>query len=102
MRRFELDGRNWQTALDFLAALRLAIGAPEWHGWGPDAFIDSMIYGGINGVEAPYEIIVIGSEKASQEVRDYIALMASVLEEAGAEKLAGENFPLALRIPAHR
>jgi RNAse (barnase) inhibitor barstar len=42
MRIIELDAENWETAIDFYKALLPALGAPEWHGYSPDALIDSM------------------------------------------------------------
>ena len=51
MRIIEIDGSDWQSVKDFLTALRAAIGAPDWHGSNVNAFIDSMIWGGINQIE---------------------------------------------------
>jgi hypothetical protein len=53
LRLIDLDASDWQTVLDFYGALRSCVGAPEGHGWSPDAFIDSMIWGGINRLEPP-------------------------------------------------
>jgi hypothetical protein len=53
MRATELDAGGWTDPVDFLRALRAAIGEPEVHGWSPDAFVDSMIWGGMNSVESP-------------------------------------------------
>jgi hypothetical protein len=53
MRIIEIDGSDRQSVKDFLTALRAAIGAPDWHGWSVNAFIDSMIWGGINQIEPP-------------------------------------------------
>ena len=96
----EIDGSQWKTAIDFLTALRTAVGAPHWHGWSPDAFIDSTIWGGINELEPPYEIHVIGSGQTPQEVKDYIDLMTSVLEEARKWRLEnrGDDIDVSLRV----
>ena len=66
MRIIEIDGSDWQSVKDFLTTLRAAIGAPDWHGWSVNAFIDSMIWGGINQIEPPYEIRISGRELCSQ------------------------------------
>jgi RNAse (barnase) inhibitor barstar len=100
MRVIEIDGSDWQNVKDFLAALRAAIGAPDWHGWNVNAFIDSMIWGGINEIEAPYEIRILGTERASKDVTDHINLLASALAEARKWKLdyRGEDTAVSLRI----
>jgi len=64
MRVIEIDGGNWQSVKEFLTALRAAIGAPDELGWSVDAFIDSMIWGGINEIDPPYEIRIFGLERA--------------------------------------
>ena len=79
-----IDGSKWKTVLDFMTALRWAIGAPDWHGSSIDAFIDSMIIGQINSVEPPYSVRIVGSEHAPEEVQDYIRLMISELMDARA------------------
>ena len=38
MRIVELHAEGWATAMDFVNALKEAIGAPDWHGQSPDAF----------------------------------------------------------------
>jgi hypothetical protein len=44
MQTIKLDAEHWHTALDVVAAFKLALGSPTWHGGGIDAFIDTMIY----------------------------------------------------------
>ncbi|MBC9884143.1 barstar family protein, partial [Bradyrhizobium sp. INPA01-394B] len=43
--------RRWR---DFYDALLAALGAPEGHGRNLNALIDSMVWAGMNAVEAPY------------------------------------------------
>jgi hypothetical protein len=38
MKIIEIDASGWKTVVDFLEALKRAIGAPDWHGLSPDAF----------------------------------------------------------------
>jgi len=75
MRIVELDAAGWTTVGDFLEALKKALGAPKWHGTSYNAMIDSMVYGGINEVELPYEVHVRNSEPAPKDVRDAIELL---------------------------
>ena len=103
MRIIEIDGSDWQSVKDFLTTLRAAIGAPDWHGWSVNAFIDSMIWGGINQIEPPYEIRISGCECVPKEVTDHIDLLASALADARKWKLdnRGEDAEVSLRI-AHK
>ena len=103
MRIIEIDGSDWQSVKDFLTTLRAAIGAPDWHGWSVNAFIDSMIWGGINQIEPPYEIRISGTERGPKEVTDHIDLLASALADARKWKLdnRGEDAEVGLRI-AHK
>src|SRR5580700_3528323 len=82
MRIIELDASKWANALDFLLALKAALGSCEEHGTSPDAFLDSMVWGGTNSVEPPYMVKVVCSSDAPLEVREYIALMVNVIREA--------------------
>jgi hypothetical protein len=86
MQIIELDASKWSTITDFLVALRAAIEAPEWHGLSPDAFIDSMIWGGINRLDPPYEIQIIGMQNVPPEVNQYVHLVADALKRARQEK----------------
>lgn len=69
MKTIELDASGWKTILDFYHALLAAVGAPEWHSFSPDALVDSMIWGGINTLEAPYTIRISGLSSAPADVR---------------------------------
>ena len=76
-----LNAGQWKTVLDFYNALLAAIGAPEWHGRSVAALIDSMVYGRINAVEAPYIVKIVGTAKIPTLVRDEITLVAQVFAE---------------------
>src|SRR5882724_5798083 len=86
MRLIELDAAEWKTPLDFLQSLADAIGSPEWHGMSPDAFVDSMIWGGINSVQPPYTVQINNITNTPSEVADYVSMMASIIEEARQER----------------
>lgn len=59
-RIIEIDGQGWTTALDLYDTLLPAIGAPKEHGENINALVDSMIWGGINTLEPPYEVRIRG------------------------------------------
>jgi hypothetical protein len=81
----ELHAEGWATVTDFANALKKAIGAPDWHGESPDAFLDSMIHhDDINARKAPYTIRVSGVRKAQPKVQDEIRLLARLINEHGA------------------
>jgi Barstar (barnase inhibitor) len=85
MRVVELHADTWDAAMDFVAALKVATGAPDWHGSSPDAFMDSMIYRDeINALKAPYTIKIMGADNAGAEAQEAICLYAQVLNDAGA------------------
>jgi hypothetical protein len=86
MRLIELDAKGWNSPLDFLRSLKVALGSPEVHGMSPAAFVDSMIYGGMNSVEPPYVVQITNISGVPKEVADYISLMTSVIQEARQER----------------
>ena len=53
----------------------------------PAAFVDSMIWGGMNDVESPYVIRITDIRGVPKEVADYVALMISVIQEARRDRL---------------
>jgi hypothetical protein len=84
MRTIELDAKGWHVVLDFYRALRLAIGAPDWHGWNINAFIDSMIWGDINAIEAPYTIRISGTARVDPALKAEIEEFAKVINDHAA------------------
>jgi hypothetical protein len=78
MRIIELDARAWATPLDFLAAMRRAIGAPEAHGLDIDALVASMIRSG----QPPMTIRVSGTVGAASSVKTEIESLTRALDEA--------------------
>ena len=98
MRLIELDGGGWKNPLDFLQSLADAIGSPEWHGMSPDAFVDSMIWGGINSVEPPYTVQIKNIANAPTKVADFVSLMASVIKEGRQERFRqrGDNIEVSI------
>jgi hypothetical protein len=88
MRAIELDAKNWRTWQDLYDALLAALGAPEWHGRSLNALVDSMVWGGINAVEAPYKIRISGTEKLSKAMLAEIDEVTQALARACAERRA--------------
>ena len=85
MRTIELHAQDWSTALDFYDALLTAIGAPAWHGKNVNALVDSMIWGGINSVEPPYEVRVHEVRGSTSDIRREVKWAEQDIEEARAE-----------------
>ena len=81
MRIIELDASGWSTSGDFVSALKIAIGAPDWHGSSVNAFVDSMGTGGINAVEPPYIVRVVNARHLGQDVIELIFAISSAVEE---------------------
>jgi len=85
MRIIELDAANWKSVLDFYNALLAALGAPRGHGRNINALVDSMIWGGMNAIEAPYTIRLSQTATLSQDIRDHFELIERVFVEARAD-----------------
>jgi hypothetical protein len=95
-----LDASSWKTPVDFVAALKAALGAPEWHGSNVVAFVDSMVAGGINVLKPPYVIAIVNTADLVPEVMELIRAVSSAVEETCIRRLArtGEDVAVSLRI----
>lgn len=86
MRRIDLDAAKWSNVLDFYDALLGALGAPDWHGRGIDALVDTMIWSDeINAVKPPYAVIISNMAALLPDVRAEIEGVSRALREARAE-----------------
>jgi hypothetical protein len=96
--RIELDAANWTTVLDFMNALLEAIRAPYEHGYSPDAFNDSMVFGGMNGRDPPYDVVIMNLR--SEEIAEYVDLMREVLAGGRADFIAlhGHDVEVSIRL----
>lgn len=97
MKTITIDGEGWETGLDFYRDLLLALGSSlAWHGASIDAFIDSMVYGGMLPIEPPYEVVVenLGSEEVRKDVQD----LADALSEAQQWRLKHEGSASEVRL----
>ena len=72
MRFIELDASEWRTVLDFYNALLAALGAPNWYGRSLNALVDSMIFGGINAIDPPYTVRIVGTAHLPSELKSEI------------------------------
>jgi hypothetical protein len=65
-----------------------------------DAFVDSMIWGGMNTLEPPYTIRIVGASKLSTNLREKIELTRQALADGRAEyqKRKGHNVEVRLDI----
>jgi len=94
MRIIELDAHNWNSVNDYLDALRTALGSPEGHGSSIDAFLDSMIYGGMNRLNPPYTIQLRNTKGLPRDVLDQIQLLKqSLLKQRGDVDVSVELVP---------
>lgn len=72
MKIIELDAKDWRSFHDYADALRTALGSPDGHGTSVDAFIDSMVYGGMNKVNPPYTIRIKNTKNLHKDILDEI------------------------------
>lgn len=100
MKIIKLDATKWKTVIDFYKALLASLGAPDWHGISPDALVDSMIWGGINAVDPPYEIRISRVAEAPKDVREAVELAKEVLADGRAEYSAqrGDDVEVSIEI----
>ncbi len=82
MRVVQLDGKNWKTGRDVLEALFEGIEQGYPHGLSIDAFIDSMIWRGMGGIEPPYTVQIVNVSDAPNEVIDEVRVLTSAIREA--------------------
>lgn len=81
----ELDATKWKTVHHFYDALLSELSAPALHGHNINALVDSMIWGGMNKIEAPYLVKISNSTGLPKVVHQHIELLQSALFEARAD-----------------
>jgi enoyl-CoA hydratase/carnithine racemase len=77
-----IDARGWTQVTDIYDALLAAVDASRNHGCSIDALIDSMVYGGMNGIEAPYTVRVTETAALPPEVREELQLIVDTISGA--------------------
>ncbi len=70
MRVFKLNASEWEMPLDFYESLLAVLEAPHWHGCNINALVDSMVYGGINGIDPPYKIWIFGTANLDKDTKE--------------------------------
>lgn len=100
MRIITLNAARWRTYDDFYHSLLPSIGAPNWHGQNLNALVDSMIWGGINAVEPPYTIRIVGAAALPKNIRDHVEEARQALAEARVDyqKLRSGDIDVAIEI----
>jgi len=100
MRVIELDAHGWRTVLDCYNALKEALGSRPEHGSSPDAWADSMIYGGMNEIEAPYVVRIMGTATCDDQLKAEIQLLADAIRDARTWKLEhyGEDVDVSFKV----
>jgi RNAse (barnase) inhibitor barstar len=84
MQTIVLDGSHWTNMVEFSNDLVKALKPLGGHGSSVDAFIDSMIYGGMLEIEPPYQVVI--QNVVCPEVRRGIQELSSALAEARKER----------------
>ena len=82
MRVIQLDGSTWKKPIDFYQALFDGIEQGYPHGMNVNAFIDSMIWRGMGGIEPPYRIEVMHLAGVPEDVCQEVSVMIAALREA--------------------
>jgi hypothetical protein len=94
MRIIKLDASQWNTPADFYSAILLSLKAPDWHGKSVNALIDSMVYGGINGIEPPYKIWLVGTAGLPEKVRGQIdGMVTGINAQRGTKEITFQIDP---------
>jgi hypothetical protein len=96
----ELDATDWRSFQDFDEALKAALGSCEGHGNSVNAWIDSIIYGGMNAVEAPYVVRITGTKNCDATLKEKLATFSEAIIGARAWKLKhyGTDVEVSFRI----
>jgi hypothetical protein len=104
MRVIALDAEGWKSPTDFLQSLAGALGSCEGHGMSPDAFVDSMIWGGMNSIEPPYTVQISNLNSAPKEVTDYVSLTISAIRKGRHDRFQrrGEDIEVNISVEAEQ
>ena len=100
MKIIELNATDWTTYDDFYDALLPSLGAPTWHGKNINALVDSMIWGGINALEPPYTIKIVGAATLPDHIRNHVETAKHALAKARTDyqKLRGGDVEVAIDV----
>ncbi len=93
MRLIEINAGGWKDVHDCIRALLQAIGSPRGHGSSIDAFIDSMVWGGITQeqIEPPYTIRITNTKNAPKDALEFIRELKDGIAESRKEHQVNEG-----------
>ena len=86
-RVIQLDASKWRRPSDVDQALKVALGSPEGHGNGPDAWIEFMLNGRTNAASPPYRIEVAGTSQLNEATLYYLLFIGVSVAYARLRKL---------------
>ena len=81
-----LESSSWNSPEDFYHDLLAALGAPDWHGHNLDALWDSITGGGINEVNPPFVIRVVG-ERRNSNCDEFLRRVQEMFVDARAQNV---------------
>ena len=58
------------------------VSAPEWHGRNLNALGDSIVTGGVNGIEPPYTILNKNTNSVSDSLKEFQDKVFEIFQEA--------------------
>ncbi len=82
MRTIVIDAVDWLSEDDVFDGILEALGAPAWHGRNWDALNDSIVTGGVNGVEPPYHLHLTGDRPLPEALREWLKNLAALIAKA--------------------
>lgn len=96
--RIDVDATLCTSVLDFYHDVLRAVRTPKGHGMSPDALHDSTVFGGMNGREPPYDIVI--SKLGSPEIEKHIDIVREVIAEGRAylRKHYGHDAEISIRL----
>lgn len=100
MKFLDIDASKCLRVEDFYDLLLHAIGAPDGHGNCTEAFLDSMVWGGMNSVEPPYTVRLSGTDGLPVDVKDAIDELTKALPNARLDhvKLRGSDVDVSIEV----
>lgn len=97
-RVLDVSAASWRTVPDLYKDILRRLDAPDWHGESVDALIDSMIYGGINGLLPPYVIRVHDADDLPDRVASELECAAQAIADARTERRVRTGIDVDVRI----
>lgn len=79
-----LDARGWTDVESFYGAFLAAVDAPVWHGHSLDALADSLIGGGINGIEPPFAVEILCPARPAPALAALFDALVGIVDNARA------------------